>query len=114
MGEKIMLGVFILMLVLWATGKMHGIHTGVVALIGVMILVLTRTEKWEDITDNKEAWDAMVWLGGMVCMAGLLKDHGFIAWFAETRKGGHWNGVPWLRRSPWRSFIFIRCTASRC
>ena len=28
----------------------------------------------------------MVWLGGMVCMAGLLKDHGFIAWFAETMK----------------------------
>ena len=87
MGEKIMLGVFILMLVLWATGKMHGMHTGVVALIGVMILVLTRTEKWEDITGNKEAWDAMVWLGGMVCMAGLLKEHGFIAWFAETMKG---------------------------
>ena len=87
MGEKIMLGVFILMRVLWATGKMHGMHTGVVALIGVMILVLTGTEKWEDITGNKEAWDAMVWLGGMVCMAGLLKEHGFIAWFAETMKG---------------------------
>jgi DASS family divalent anion:Na+ symporter len=86
-GEKIMLGVFVLMLVLWATGKVHGMHTGVVALIGVVILVLTGTEKWEDITGNKEAWDAMVWLGGMVCMAGLLKDYGFIAWFAETMKG---------------------------
>ena len=86
-GEKIMLGVFVLMLVLWATGKVHGMHTGVVALIGVVILVLTGTEKWEDITGNKEAWDAMVWLGGMVCMAGLLKEHGFIEWFAETMKG---------------------------
>ena len=86
-GEKIMLSVFVLMLVLWATGKVHGMHTGVVALIGVMILVLTGTEKWEDITGNKEAWDAMVWLGGMVCMAGLLKEHGFIEWFAETMKG---------------------------
>ncbi|MBI98459.1 MAG: anion permease [Verrucomicrobiales bacterium] len=86
-GEKIMLSVFVLMLVLWATGKVHGMHTGVVALIGVMILVLTGTEKWEDITGNKEAWDAMVWLGGMVCMAGLLKEYGFIEWFAETMKG---------------------------
>lgn len=86
-GEKIMLSVFVLMLVLWATGKVHGMHTGVVALIGVMILVLTGTEKWEDITGNKEAWDAMVWLGGMVCMAGLLKEHGFIEWFAEAMKG---------------------------
>jgi len=86
-GEKIMMTVFILMLGLWATAKLHGMHTGVVALIGVMILVLTGTEKWEDITGNKEAWDAMIWLGGMVCMAGLLKEHGFIAWFAETMKG---------------------------
>ena len=86
-GEKIMLGVFVLLLVLWASGKVHGMHTGVVALVGVLVLLLTGTEKWEDITGNKEAWDAMIWLGGMVCMAGLLKEHGFIAWFANTMEG---------------------------
>ncbi|MDP7009962.1 MAG: DASS family sodium-coupled anion symporter [Verrucomicrobiota bacterium] len=86
-GEKIMVGVFVSLLILWVSGKAHGMDTGVVALIGVLVLVLTGTEKWEDITGNKEAWDAMVWLGGMVCMAGLLKDHGFIAWFAEAMKG---------------------------
>ncbi|MDG2215116.1 MAG: DASS family sodium-coupled anion symporter, partial [Verrucomicrobiota bacterium] len=86
-GEKIMMGVFVVMLVLWASGKVHGMHTGVVALVGVLVLILTGTEKWEDITGNKEAWDAMIWLGGMVCMAGLLKDHGFIAWFASSMEG---------------------------
>jgi len=86
-GEKIMLGVFALLLVLWASGKVHGMHTGVVALVGVLVLLLTGTEKWKDITGNKEAWDAMIWLGGMVCMAGLLKEHGFIAWFANTMEG---------------------------
>ena len=85
--EKIMLGVFILLLVLWASGKVHGMHTGVVALIGVLILLLTGTEKWNDVTANKEAWDAMIWLGGMVSMAGLLKEHGFIAWFAGAMEG---------------------------
>ena len=72
-----------MLLVLWASGKVHGMHTGVVALMGVLILILTGTEKWQDITGNKEAWDAMIWLGGMVCMAGLLKEYGFIAWFAS-------------------------------
>ena len=86
-GEKIMMGVFVVMLVLWASGKVHGMHTGVVALVGVLVLLLTGTEKWKDITGNKEAWDAMIWLGGMVCMAGLLKEHGFIAWFANTMEG---------------------------
>ena len=86
-GEKIMLGVFVLLLVLWASGKVHGMHTGVVALVGVLVLLLTGTEKWKDIAGNKEAWDAMIWLGGMVCMAGLLKEHGFIDWFANTMEG---------------------------
>ena len=86
-GEKIMLGVFALLLVLWASGKVHGMHTGVVAIVGVLVLLMTGTEKWKDITGNKEAWDAMIWLGGMVCMAGLLKEHGFIAWFSNTMEG---------------------------
>ena len=83
-----MLTVFLLLLVLWATSKwVHGMPTGVVALIGVLILLLTRVEKWEDITGNKEAWDAMIWLGGLVSMAGALKAHGFVTWFAVTMKG---------------------------
>ena len=87
-AEKIMLTVFLLLLVLWATSKwVHGMPTGVVALIGVLILLLTRVEKWEDITGNKEAWDAMIWLGGLVSMAGALKAHGFVTWFAATMKG---------------------------
>ncbi len=86
-GEKVMLGVFLLLLVLWSTKPVHGMETGVVALIGVLILLLSGTEKWVDVTGNKDAWDAMIWLGGMVSMAGLLKDHGFIAWFAGAMKG---------------------------
>ena len=87
-NEKIMLGVFVLLLVLWATSKwLHGMHTGVVALMGVLILLLSGAEKWEGITGNREAWDALVWLGGMVSMAGALKATGFIAWFAEVMQG---------------------------
>ena len=87
-NEKIMLGVFVLLLALWATSKwLHGMHTGVVALMGVLILLLSGAEKWEDITGNREAWDAFVWLGGMVSMAGALKATGFIAWFAAAMQG---------------------------
>ena len=69
-NEKIMLGVFVLLLLLWATSKwLHGMHTGVVALVGVLILLMSGAEKWEGITGNREAWDAFVWLGGMVSMA---------------------------------------------
>ncbi len=87
-NEKIMLGVFVLLLLLWATSNwLHGMHTGVVALMGVLILLLSGAEKWEGITGNREAWDALVWLGGMVSMAGALKATGFIAWFADAMQG---------------------------
>ena len=44
-NEKIMLGVFVLLLALWATSKwLHGMHTGVVALMGVLSLLLTQVQ----------------------------------------------------------------------
>ena len=102
-GEKVLVGVFVLMLTLWITGglKWHGIHSSVVALIGVMTLLLTGVQTWKDMAKNHGAWDALVWLGGLVCLAGLLAKFGFngggevpdgetvsvIKWFADNAKG---------------------------
>ncbi len=81
--EKIMLGVFLLLLFLWASKPLHGLHTTTVALLGVAILLLTGVDKWRDVTGNAEAWDAFVWLGGLISMADALRETGFVAWFAE-------------------------------
>ena len=83
-GEKIMTMVFVLLLSLWTTKSLHGIHTATVAWIGVLILVFTSTEKWEDIIGNKKAWDTLIWLGGLLTLANMLKDYGFITWFADN------------------------------
>jgi len=81
-GQQIMGGVFVLLLGLWATSKWHGMHSGLVAWIGVCALLVTGTEKWKDIAGNSRAWDTLVWLGGLLAMANLLKDTGVIGWFA--------------------------------
>ncbi len=86
-NEWIMLGVFVLMLGLWTTAKFHHIHTAVVALLGVVICLVTGAQKWNDMAKNYGAWDAMVWLGGLIMMAGALKDFGVIDWFANNAKG---------------------------
>jgi len=83
-GEKVMGAVFITLIVLWSTKPMHGLSTTLVAWIGVCLLLLTRTEKWDDVTSNHRAWDTLIWLGGLLTMANMLKAYGFIDWFANN------------------------------
>jgi len=83
-GEKIMAGVFAILLGLWSTSALHGMSSGLVAWIGVVILIVTNTERWEDITSNAKAWDTLIWLGGLLAMANALKDEGVVTWFANT------------------------------
>ena len=84
--EGIMLGILILLLVLWSTKFLHGLSTTLVAWIGVSVMLVTNTQKWDDIIKNKKAWDTLIWLGGLLTMANLLKDYGFIDWFILLTK----------------------------
>ncbi len=83
-GEKIMGLVFVLLIALWSTKAIHGLHTTLVAWIGVCVLLVTNTEKWSDMVGNSKAWDTLIWLGGLLTMANMLKASGFIAWFADN------------------------------
>jgi len=83
-GEIIMGIVFVLLLALWITKPIHGIHTTTVAWMGVLALLLTGTEQWDEIIGNRKAWDTMIWLGGLLTMANMLKVYGFIGWFATN------------------------------
>ncbi|MGE4551425.1 MAG: DASS family sodium-coupled anion symporter, partial [Opitutales bacterium] len=94
-NEKIVLGVFLLMLCLWMSKPLHGLHTTTVALMGVGILIMTRAEKWKDLIGNASAWDALVWLGGLISMATALKELGFVGWFANVMQV-QVSGMDWL------------------
>ena len=83
-GEKIMGLVFVLLIALWSTKALHGLHTTLVAWIGVCVLLVSNTEKWSDMVGNSKAWDTLIWLGGLLTMANMLKTYGFIAWFASN------------------------------
>ena len=83
--EKILIGVLLLLLGMWSThGHLHYFHTTTVALVGVALLLITKVERWHDMTRNHGAWDTLIWLGGLVMMAGFLKDLGVIGWFADN------------------------------
>ncbi|WP_260483450.1 anion permease [Sphingomicrobium flavum] len=82
-AETILMITLVCMLLLWASGPLHGIHTTVTAFLGILALLLTRAQSWRQLAETWGAWDALVWLGGLLTMADMLKDRGVIDWFAN-------------------------------
>ena len=76
-----------MLLLLWMTKPFHGMHSTLVAWIGIAVLLLTKTQTWDNVVSNKGAWDTFIWLGGLLAMANLLKDYGFVAWIASGASG---------------------------
>jgi len=94
-SEKILLVVFFLILALWVTSEWNKLDATVVALIGVGIMILTGVINWEDVLAEKGAWDALIWFGGLVMMAGGLNQLGFMKWIADS-VAGRVAGLAWL------------------
>jgi DASS family divalent anion:Na+ symporter len=94
-GEKVVSVVFILCLTLWATAAFTKLDATNIAMIGVTIMLWTNTLTWEDVIQDKAAWDAMIWMGSLVCLAGFLTKFGLIALFAKAVSASL-TGIPWL------------------
>ncbi len=82
--EKVLLGIFFLVLFIWITSNFHNIHVTTTAIFGVGLMIVLRVLDWSDIIAEKDAWDAMLWFGGLVMMAGSLSKLGVIGWFSNT------------------------------
>jgi DASS family divalent anion:Na+ symporter len=93
--EKVLLAVFVTMVVLWATSRLHNIDATVVALFGIAMLLLTRVLEWRDLTNESSAWEVFIWYGGLVQMARSLSETGITKIFAESAAGytGGWHWI---------------------
>ncbi|MBS1788491.1 MAG: DASS family sodium-coupled anion symporter [Acidobacteria bacterium] len=86
--EKMMLAVFGLVGILWATsGRWHSIDYSVVALIGICVLLIFSVLDWKDLMNETAAWDVFIWYGGMVRMAEALGETGITKKFADFAAG---------------------------
>ncbi|KGQ69353.1 2-oxoglutarate translocator [Chelonobacter oris] len=94
-GEWIISGVFVGALLLWSTSQYTHIHATVVALLGVCVMLISGVLEWDEILQEKGAWDGMIWMGGIVGLAGMLNKVGFIPWFAASASG-LMDGVSWV------------------
>ncbi len=101
--EKITLGVFALLLIMWAGvpamifGDAFLINPTTAAFIGLSILLVTGVLQWDEVLKNKGAWDTVVWFSALVMMAGFLGKLGLVSWLAVTVGSGIDNlGVGWI------------------
>ena len=94
-SEKILSVIFTVALVLWATGSIHKIDSAFVALLGLSAMLVTKILDWEDVLNQKGAWDVLVWMGVLVNMAAFLSKLGLMSWFANII-GAQMAGTSWI------------------
>lgn len=101
--ELIMLGIFGLLLVLWAGvpamlfGTAWSVDPTTTAFIGLCLLLLTGVLTWDDILTQKSAWDTITWFAALVMMATFLNKLGLISWFSNVLETGIGHlGLHWV------------------
>jgi DASS family divalent anion:Na+ symporter len=92
--ERWMLIVFATVLLLWLSAEWHRVSPTTIAYLGLTLLLVTRVLDWQDFLAERGAWDALVWFGGLVMLAGQLDRAGLPKAFATATAGlvGAW---PW-------------------
>jgi L-tartrate/succinate antiporter len=85
--QEIILAVLVsLALLLWIFGG-DFIDATTVALAVISLMLLSGVVTWNDMLDNKQAWNTLAWFATLVTLAGGLSRVGFVAWFAQVVSG---------------------------
>jgi DASS family divalent anion:Na+ symporter len=80
--EKWLVAILIGVTAGWVTYPWHGIANAFVALAGVSALLLAQVITWDDLLDERRAWDALIWFAPLVMMADALNETGVIKIFS--------------------------------
>jgi len=93
-GERRMLAVFSVVLVLWIAGDWLAISPTTAALVGVALLLLVGVLDWRDIVEERSGWDVFMWFCGLMMLSAQLEKAGFPKAFAQALAAAV-HGWPW-------------------
>jgi len=102
--EWIMIGVFFLLLFIWAGGPelisdhpWFKVDATAGAFVGLGVLLFSGVLTWDDLLKEKGAWDTVTWFSSLVMMATYLNKLGVITWFSKTVESSiqSW-GLGWI------------------
>jgi DASS family divalent anion:Na+ symporter len=95
-SEWLMIFAFIFMVTLWMLAPVLNINTTVTALMGLTFLVLSGVLSWDDVLNEKGAWDTLIWFASLATLAATLNKFGFMTWFSGNMavyvEGMSWYG----------------------
>lgn len=93
-SEKKLIAILVAVLAGWATQRWHHVDAAVIALAGLVALLLTGIISWEHVLEEKRAWDAFLWFGGLIMMAEALSQYGVVqalgTWVSAHLQGWRW------------------------
>lgn len=105
--EWLTLCVFAVLILLWAIGEYYfGLESTTVALMGVCALVVSGVLTWNDIKQEHEAWDALIWFSTLVMIATFLNEFGLITWVSAYIHS-MMAGFSWKLASPLLVLIYF-------
>ncbi|MCS7315289.1 MAG: DASS family sodium-coupled anion symporter [Bryobacterales bacterium] len=93
--EWLVLAVFLGVCGAWMTARWHGLDITVTALLGACALLVTGVLSWEDVKDERAAWDIFIWYGGLLMLGKALNAAGVTTAFAKA-VGGAFGGAGWV------------------
>jgi DASS family divalent anion:Na+ symporter len=81
--QRILSIVFIGLLILWAIGSSYGIHATLAAMLGILTLIFFKVLTWDELMEEKPAWNTFIWFGALIMYAQELNQSGIIEWFGH-------------------------------
>lgn len=95
MPEKVMAVLFVLALLLWATGSYIHVNETLTAFMTLGLLLITGILTWADVLKESGAWNTLTWFSVLVMMAGSLTKLGVIPWMSKVIASSL-HGLPWF------------------
>ena len=84
LNEWILTAVFITVCGFWIASDSLHLEIAIPALLGSAALLVTGVLSWEDVKNEKAAWDIFVWYGGLVRLGKALNEAHITEWFAKS------------------------------
>lgn len=115
LDEKILIGVFFLLLFTWAGGPellsedpLFQVDATAGAFVGLGVLLFSGVLTWDDLLKEKGAWDTVTWFSSLVMMATFLNKLGVVGWFSKTVESSisHW-GLGWVEAAAVLVLLYV-------
>ena len=77
--EKRLIVILLLTVAGWITSPWHHIDNTLVAFVGLSMLLIGRALEWQDILENKMAWEVLIWFAPILMMTDQLDKQGVMS-----------------------------------